>query len=99
VFKRIAQKIFTVSPLITEVSDIESKDVLVVNDYESYYPKVQKEFFEIPNVIGMTGMDAVSLLENIGLEVRLVGNGTVAKQSLKTGEKIEKGKLITLNLS
>ena len=44
-------------------------------------------------------MDAVSLLENIGLEVRIVGNGTVFKQSLKIGEKIKKGKLITLNLS
>ena len=99
VFKRIAQKIFTVSPLITEVSDIESKDFLVVNDYESYYLKVQKEIFEIPNVIGMAGMDAVSLLENIGLEVRIVGNGTVFKQSLQTGEKIKKGKQITLNLS
>lgn len=99
VFKRIAQKIFTVSPLITEISDIESKDFLVVNDYESYYLKVQKEIFEIPNVIGMAGMDAVSLLENIGLEVRIVGNGTVFKQSLKIGEKIKKGKLITLNLS
>ena len=31
--------------------------------------------------------------------VRLVGNGTVAKQSLKTGVKIEKGKLITRKLS
>jgi cell division protein FtsI (penicillin-binding protein 3) len=99
VFKRIAQKIFTVSPLIAEVSDIDSKDVLVVNDYESYFPKVQKEISEIPNVIGMAGMDAVSLLENIGLKVRIVGNGTVSKQSLKTGEKIEKGKQITLNLS
>ena len=99
VFKRIAQKIFTVSPLIAEVSDIDSKDVLVDNDYESYYPKVQKDNSEIPNVIGMAGMDAVSLLENIGLEVIILGNGTVSKQSLKSGGKIEKGKQITLNLS
>ena len=40
-------------------------------------------YTEVPNVTGMSGMDALSLLENIGLEVRLVGNGTVAKQSLK----------------
>ena len=99
VFKRIAQKIFTDSPLIAEVSDIEIKDALVYNDYESYYPRVQKTFLNIPNVIGMAGMDAISLLENIGLEVKIVGNGTVFKQSIKSGEKIEKGKQITLNLS
>lgn len=99
VFKRIAQKIFTDSPLIAEVSDIEIKDALVDNDYESYYPRVQKTVSNIPNVIGMAGMDAISLLENIGLEVKIVGNGTVFKQSIKSGEKIEKGKQITLNLS
>jgi cell division protein FtsI (penicillin-binding protein 3) len=44
-------------------------------------------------------MDAVSLLENIGLNVKIVGNGTVNKQSLKSGSKIRFGKKITLYLS
>ncbi|MAB39279.1 MAG: hypothetical protein CL525_09355, partial [Aequorivita sp.] len=45
------------------------------------------------------GMDAVSLLENLGLRVQVVGNGTVASQSIKSGETLKKGQLITLNLS
>jgi cell division protein FtsI (penicillin-binding protein 3) len=47
----------------------------------------------------MTGMDAVSLLENIGLKVRIIGNGNVKSQSLPEGEKLEKGKQILLELS
>jgi cell division protein FtsI (penicillin-binding protein 3) len=99
VFKRIAQKIFTVSPLLVEVSDINEKDELVVTDYEVYYEKLQNESITIPNVVGMAGMDAVSLLENIGLNVKIVGNGTVNKQSLKSGSHIRSGDKITLYLS
>lgn len=99
VFKRIAQKIFTDSPLIAEVENVNAEDASVVNDFEGYYPKAQKEYKEIPNVTGMAGMDAVSLLENLGLKVKLVGNGTVSKQSIKSGNKIEKGTQIVLNLS
>jgi cell division protein FtsI (penicillin-binding protein 3) len=99
VFKRIAQKIFTVSPLLVEVSDINEKDELVVTDYEIYYEKLQNENITIPNVVGMAGMDAVSLLENIGLNVNIVGNGTVNKQSLKSGSHIRSGEKITLYLS
>ena len=99
VFKRIAQKIFTVSPLLVEVSDINEKDELVVTDYEGYYEKLQNESITIPNVVGMAGMDAVSLLENIGLNVKIVGNGTVNKQSLKSGSHIRSGDKITLYLS
>jgi len=99
VFKRIAKKIFTNSPLLAEVKEINKEDILVRNDYEAYYNHAQKSYSKIPNVLGMAGMDAVSLLENLGLEVRIVGNGTVSKQSIGAGKKINKGEKITLNLS
>ena len=35
-------------------------------------------------------MDAISVLENLGLIVEYSGNGKVKKQSLKSGEKITK---------
>lgn len=44
-------------------------------------------------------MDAVSLLENIGLKVEFSGVGKVNYQSLKKGEKLVKGKTIVLKLS
>ena len=99
VFKRIAQKIFTDSPLIAEVDTVNEVDQAISSDFETYYNNSQKSFLKVPNVLGMAGMDAVSFLENLGLEVKIIGNGTVVKQSVNTGEQLKKGKQITLNLS
>ncbi len=99
VFKRIAQKIFTDSPLIDEVNEENPKAPSVSRDFETYYAKVQKVGSKVPNVVGMTGMDAISILENLGLKVITQGNGTVKEQSIPSGEKIQKGKKILLNLS
>ena len=53
----------------------------------------------MPNVKGMAGMDAVSLLENLGLKVQIVGNGTVADQSIESGQALKSGQQIVLTLS
>ena len=98
VFKRIAQKIFTDSPLIDTVNDIDESDVLLASDFDNYYEKAQTHMVKVPDVLGMAGMDAISLLENAGLKVRLVGNGTVTQQSLAQGATIKNGQQITLNL-
>ncbi len=99
VFKRIAQKIFTDSQIIDSVEDVDKVDPMIEKDYEKYYTKLQQPAKTIPNVTGMAGMDAVSLLENLGMRVQVVGNGTVSSQSIKSGENLKKGQLITLNLS
>src|SRR5690554_1809519 len=99
VFKRIAQKIFTDSPNVDSVDEIEKVDPIIEKDFEKYYAKLQKPAKTIPNVTGMAGMDAISLLENLGLKVQIVGNGTVVNQSIKSGENLKKGQQITLKLS
>jgi len=99
VFKRIAQKIFTDSPLIAEIANVDEEDPLLEKAYEEYYPKAQAHYTKVPNVKGMAGMDAVSLLENLGLKVQIVGNGTVANQSIASGETLKRGQQITLKLS
>lgn len=99
VFKRIAQKIFTESRNIDSVEEIETTDPIIQKDFQEYYTKLQEAKDTIPNVTGMAGMDAVSLLENLGLKVQVVGNGTVVKQSLQSGEALKKGQQIILNLS
>ncbi len=99
VFKRIAQKIFTDSPLLAEINDIDEEDMQVTNDYDSYFTNAQKEISNVPDVLGMAGMDAVSLLENIGLKVKIIGNGVVSKQSIGSGKKVTKGEQIILYLS
>jgi cell division protein FtsI (penicillin-binding protein 3) len=52
----------------------------------------------VPNVIGMTAKDAVYLLENRGLIVKLIGYGKVTSQSLNAGTPFGKGQLIKIEL-
>ena len=99
VFKRIAQKIFTESRNFDDVEGIEKTDPIIEKDFEEYYVNLQKPTAIIPDVTGMAGMDAISILENLGLKVQVVGNGTVSKQSIKSGETLKKGQQIILDLS
>ena len=52
----------------------------------------------VPNVIGMTAKDAIYVLENRGLIVKLVGFGKVNNQSLNAGIPFAKGQLIKIDL-
>ena len=53
----------------------------------------------IPNVVGMGIQDAIYLLENAGLQVKIIGSGMIVKQSLNPGDSIIKGDEIILELS
>lgn len=99
VFKSIAQKIYANNPLIDEVIDLEPENHLLETDYQRYFAEAQREHRAVPNVKGMSGMDAISILENLGLEVEVKGNGKVKKQSISKGTALEKVKKITLELS
>lgn len=52
----------------------------------------------MPNLTGLSAKDALFLLENHGIYVRLLGFGSVKKQSIEAGQKITKGNKITLTL-
>lgn len=52
----------------------------------------------VPNVLGMGARDALYLLENCGLKVKIEGTGKVVGQNIYAGSKIEKGATITLTL-
>jgi cell division protein FtsI (penicillin-binding protein 3) len=52
----------------------------------------------VPDVIGMTAKDAVYLIENSGMNVRLIGAGKIIKQSIKPGSQVYRGGLIELTL-
>lgn len=98
VFKSVAQKVYATSPLTSEV---DVKDVLVADNEDShngYYKKAQQKYAEVPNVKGMCGMDAVAILENLGIEVEVKGNGKVKRQSISTGTDLKSVKKIVLEL-
>ena len=99
VFKRIAQKIFTDAPSTNVIKNINRKIQSQEIDYDTYYTKSQKQYLLIPNLKGMSGMDAVALLGNLGVKVKIIGVGKVKKQSLQPGENLSKNKTITLELS
>lgn len=53
----------------------------------------------VPNVKGMSAQDAVYILENAGLKVRLRGSGMIKNQSIMPGSNIQRGQEIMLELS
>jgi len=99
VFKAVAQKIFTDSPTHNEVKDLNQAHPKQEQNYQKYNNLVNNYKTTIPNVKGMPGMDAVALLENLGLKVKITGNGKVKSQSIPSGEKIVKNQTIVLELS
>jgi len=99
VFKRIAQKIFTDAPSTNEIKNINRRIPKQENDYDTYFTKSQKKQSSVPNVKGMSGMDAVALFGNLGVKVKTIGIGKVKKQSIQAGESLDKNATIILELS
>ena len=99
VFKSIARKIYANNPLIDEIESLEPSNADLESSFQSYYAEAQKNHNQMPDVKGMSGMDAISILENMGLEVEVKGNGKVKKQSISKGTDLGKVKKIILELS
>ena len=59
---------------------------------------IQFDSIHVPNVKGMNITDAVYLLENMGWNIAFEGYGKVIQQSVKPGDTLQPGSLITLTL-
>lgn len=99
VFKSIARKIYANNPLVEEVAALEPKNSVLDTEYKRYFLEAQKAHQTVPNLKGMCGMDAIALLENLGIEVEVIGNGKVKKQSVNQGTSLARVKRIVLELS
>lgn len=99
VFKSVAQKIYTNSPLTDEVDFPKMSIARLDKEYDKYYAEARSNYLKVPNVKGMSGMDAISILENLGIKVEVKGNGKVKKQSVAQGTDINKVIKIVLELS
>jgi cell division protein FtsI (penicillin-binding protein 3) len=99
IFKEIAQKIYTTTPIDNQSAEDKADFTAIENQYKKYNKVINKEYKYVPNVRGMPGMDAVSFLENIGLKVKITGVGKVKYQSIQNGERLVKGSTIILKLS
>ena len=98
VFKKIAHKIYSDTPVQDEMR-LRTQIASVDKNYDNYYNKANKTYKTVPNVKDMPGMDAVSLLENLGFIVNFEGFGKVKAQSIKPGDELKHGETITLVLS
>ncbi|MAM18740.1 MAG: penicillin-binding protein [Christiangramia sp.] len=99
VFKDIARKIYTDTPVMDSLETLEIEDEKADKNYEQYYAKIQNDKILMPDVTGMPAMDAVSLLENLGLKVKVRGDGVVKRQSVTAGQKIVSNQQVNLDLS
>ena len=99
VFKEIAEKISShyQEELLWQESELSS--VQLEEEYDYYFELAEKEIRRIPDLRGMSGMDAIALLENLGLRVVIKGNGKVTEQSVKPGTPINRTRKIELKLS
>lgn len=99
VFKRIAQKIFTDAPSANKIKKLDFKIPKQEYSYDKYDVEASKKRKLIPNLKGMPGMDAIALLENLDIKVKVIGIGKVKKQSIQAGQNINKKTTIVLELS
>jgi cell division protein FtsI (penicillin-binding protein 3) len=99
VFKKIAQKIYSDVPTIATIDNLNLKSKRVERAYEDYYEMAQSHKTIMPNLKGMPAMDAIAILENMGLNVTIIGRGIVRKQSVGSGQKVTSQTSITLELS
>jgi cell division protein FtsI (penicillin-binding protein 3) len=99
VFKSVARKIISNKPLESNIAALEVETDRLHEAYESYFAMARENLDKLPDLKGMSGMDAVSLLENLGLEVEVRGNGKVKKQSVSKGTDLKEVKKIILELS
>jgi cell division protein FtsI (penicillin-binding protein 3) len=98
VFKKVAQKIFTDTPIKDELSSLDVDIVQIDKSYNAYDKKAINYLTIMPSVIGMPIMDAVALLENMGLKVEFSQTGKVKSQSIAKGIKIKRNQTIILDV-
>ena len=99
VFKKIAQKIYTDAPSMDFIDNINQTSEAVENQFQAYYKLAKAATNIMPDLKGMAAMDAIAILENMGLKVTTIGDGIVEKQSLVSGQKVKPNTNIVLELS
>ncbi|MFD0864016.1 penicillin-binding protein [Sungkyunkwania multivorans] len=99
VFKKIAQKIYTDTPIYDEVDGLDIQNPDIEKKYEVYHATAKKYKTIMPNLSGMPLMDAISLLENMRVDVEVEGSGDVVSQSVTPGTKLQENQKVTIKAS
>ena len=99
VFKKIAQKIYSETPIVQEQKFLNEINILKEdsNDTNPYYMSLNSSI--MPDLSKMELMDAIALLENFGMKVIIQGKGKKINQSIKKGKTVKKDQKIILRLT
>ena len=99
VFKKIAQKIYSETPIVQDQKFSNEINILKEdnNDINPYYMSLNSSI--MPDLSKMELMDAIALLENFGMKVIIQGKGKKINQSIKKGKRIKKNQKIILRLT
>jgi cell division protein FtsI (penicillin-binding protein 3) len=98
VFAQAAHKVFKEFGIETSRLPEEEWVRTRTTGHQINYEKLDLKEGTIPDVRGMSARDAMHLLEESGLQVRLRGSGKVKRQSLLPGYRIGKNTSVTLFL-
>lgn len=95
VFKEIARKMYYATPkeVMVGVDSLLSQPKKILPTQELLLTQ------KVPDVRGLPAMEAIALLEQMGLKVTLKGKGKVKRQSIRSGSKITLNSTIILELS
>jgi len=98
VFAEIAEKIYTKTPLR---DNIDTESILKITSKTADDKKIaegEEAIDKMPDLIGLSLMDSISILENLGIKVQFEGEGKVKKQSIENGKNLNNVKLVKLTL-
>jgi cell division protein FtsI (penicillin-binding protein 3) len=85
VFKRIAQKIYIDSPL-RDTIQLPEEPLPELMRYESAVTDMLSQTPEqLPDLRGLALMDAIAVLENLGIRVEVKGSGAIVNQDPRPG--------------
>lgn len=99
VFEKIVQKIYADTPQIDHLKTVKLENPKIEKSYSTYFKTARKYETKMPDVTGLPAMDAISLLENLGLKVSIDGVGVVKRQSIPSGQKIKEDQRVKLDVS
>ena len=96
VFKRIAQKIYTDSPVKEHVILPTGSHPELAASESNFNALMAQNAEEIPDLTGWPLMDALALLENLGFSVSVRGSGPIIRQIPQAGAALRQTTTITL---
>ncbi len=94
VFSEIAHKIYVSTPAPQEIK-MNAKNLA---QKMGPIKEIETSKNTMPNLTGLPLMDAIPLLENMGIKVKTVGEGKIKKQAPKAGEAIKPYTTVYLQL-